>query len=106
MGKVPRSNNIKSKIKPKKKPAFDAQAFLDSAGVARKVAEFKKKEAIFSQGDPANDVLYKSPHRSETLSNAVFFCVVAERTVGHLQHFRSADANSFSRLCRQVLNFR
>jgi CRP-like cAMP-binding protein len=58
MGKVPRSNNIKSKIKPKKKPAFDAQAFLDSAGVARKVAEFKKKEAIFSQGDPANDVLY------------------------------------------------
>ena len=37
---------------------FDAQAFLDSAGVARKVAEFKKKEAIFSQGDPAKHVLY------------------------------------------------
>jgi CRP/FNR family cyclic AMP-dependent transcriptional regulator len=58
MGKVPRSNNVKSKIKPAKNPAFDAQAFLDSAGVARKVTEFKKKEAIFSQGDPAKNVLY------------------------------------------------
>ena len=41
-----------------KAPVFDAQAFLDSAGVARKVTEFKKKEAIFSQGDPAKNVLY------------------------------------------------
>jgi CRP/FNR family cyclic AMP-dependent transcriptional regulator len=39
-------------------PVFDAQAFLDSAGVARKVAEFKKKETIFLQGDPAKNVLY------------------------------------------------
>ena len=37
---------------------FDAQAFLDSAGVARKVKEFEKKEAIFSQGDAAKNVLY------------------------------------------------
>jgi CRP/FNR family cyclic AMP-dependent transcriptional regulator len=42
----------------KKVPVFNAQAFLDSAGVARKVTEFKKKEAIFSQGDPAKNVLY------------------------------------------------
>ncbi len=41
-----------------KAPAFDAQAFLDSAGVARKVREFKKKETIFSQGDSAKNVLY------------------------------------------------
>jgi CRP/FNR family transcriptional regulator, cyclic AMP receptor protein len=48
-----------SKNPPNKKvPVFDAQAFLDSAGVARKVTEFKKKEAIFSQGDPAQNVLY------------------------------------------------
>jgi CRP/FNR family transcriptional regulator, cyclic AMP receptor protein len=40
------------------KPAFNAQAFLDSAGVARKVVEFKKKETIFSQGDPGINVLY------------------------------------------------
>ncbi|MFZ0979980.1 MAG: Crp/Fnr family transcriptional regulator [Candidatus Acidiferrales bacterium] len=40
------------------KLAFDAQEFLDSAGVARKVAEFKKKETIFSQGDQGKQVLY------------------------------------------------
>ena len=48
-----RSKNLSMKA-----PAFDAQAFLDSAGVARKVREFKKKETIFSQGDAAKNVLY------------------------------------------------
>jgi len=42
----------------KKKDAFDAQAFLDSAGVARKVKEFKGAEAIYSQGDAAQGVMY------------------------------------------------
>lgn len=37
---------------------FNAQGFLDSAGVSRKVAEFRKKETIFSQGDLGKDVLY------------------------------------------------
>jgi CRP/FNR family cyclic AMP-dependent transcriptional regulator len=37
---------------------FNAQGFLDSAGVSRKVAEFKKKETVFSQGDPGTNVLY------------------------------------------------
>jgi len=37
---------------------FNAQDFLDSAGVARKVTEFKKKETIFSQGDPCRNVFY------------------------------------------------
>jgi CRP/FNR family transcriptional regulator, cyclic AMP receptor protein len=41
-----------------KKLAFDAQAFLDSAGVSWKAMEFTKKETIFSQGDPAANVLY------------------------------------------------
>jgi CRP-like cAMP-binding protein len=45
-------------LKTPKMPAFDAQAFLDSAGVARKVTEFKKKQTVFSQGDPARNVLY------------------------------------------------
>jgi CRP/FNR family cyclic AMP-dependent transcriptional regulator len=40
------------------KGAFNAQDFLDSAGVFRKVAEFKKKETIFSQGDLGTNVLY------------------------------------------------
>jgi len=51
-------SSIKPTIKFKGKSAFNAQAFLDSAGVARKVTEFKKKAAIFSQGDPAANVLY------------------------------------------------
>src|ERR1700740_2107605 len=38
--------------------SFNAQNFLDSAGVARKGMEFKRKEAIFSQGNPAKNVLY------------------------------------------------
>jgi CRP/FNR family cyclic AMP-dependent transcriptional regulator len=44
--------------KAKGKGAFNAQNFLDSAGVARKVTEFKKKETIFSQGDLSKNVLY------------------------------------------------
>jgi CRP/FNR family transcriptional regulator, cyclic AMP receptor protein len=46
--------------KPKnvKLPAFDAQAFLDSAGVARKPKEFKKAEVVYAQGDKAKSVLY------------------------------------------------
>jgi len=38
--------------------AFDAQAFLDSAGLSRKIAEFRRRQSIFTQGDPAEDVLY------------------------------------------------
>ncbi len=44
--------------KPNGSKVFNVQTFLDSAGVARRVAEFKKKETIFSQGDPAKNVLY------------------------------------------------
>jgi CRP/FNR family cyclic AMP-dependent transcriptional regulator len=51
-----------SKRKPvgvsKQKVAFNAQGFLDSAGVARKVQEFKRDEIIFSQGAPAASVMY------------------------------------------------
>ena len=39
-------------------PAFDAQAFLDSAGVSRKVVAFRRGETIFAQGDPAKAVMY------------------------------------------------
>jgi CRP/FNR family transcriptional regulator, cyclic AMP receptor protein len=58
MGATSKALTIKAKIKSKGKLAFDAQAFLDSAGVARKVTDFNKKQAIFSQGDPAKNVLY------------------------------------------------
>jgi CRP/FNR family transcriptional regulator, cyclic AMP receptor protein len=41
-----------------KMKAFNAQAFLDSAGVDRKVKHFKKGEIIFSQGSSAESVMY------------------------------------------------
>jgi CRP-like cAMP-binding protein len=50
--------STKPKGKSSQKLAFDAQAFLDSAGVARKVKEFKRPEAIYAQGDAAESVLY------------------------------------------------
>ena len=58
MRTVARLSNTKPKTKPKPKLAFEAQAFLDSAGVARKVKEFKKAEVVFSQGDAAQSVMY------------------------------------------------
>ena len=38
--------------------SFDPQAFLDTAGVARKIAEFRKGESIYSQGEAAESVMY------------------------------------------------
>ncbi len=52
------ASNVNPKSLSKKKDAFDAQTFLDSAGVARKVKEFKGAEVIYSQGDAAKGVLY------------------------------------------------
>jgi CRP/FNR family cyclic AMP-dependent transcriptional regulator len=52
------SSNIKSKRKSTQKRVFDAQAFLDSAGVSRKVAEYRRSQKIYSQGDPATSVMY------------------------------------------------
>ena len=45
-------------LKNAKLPVFDAQAFLDSAGVARKVVEYRRSQKIYSQGDPATSVIY------------------------------------------------
>jgi CRP/FNR family cyclic AMP-dependent transcriptional regulator len=52
------SSKTKSKIKLKENRAFDVQAFLDSAGVARKVVEYRKSQKIYTQGDPATSVIY------------------------------------------------
>lgn len=37
---------------------FSVEQFLQSAGVARKVSEFERKQTIFSQGDSGKTVLY------------------------------------------------
>jgi len=45
-------------FKFKKTRAFDPQAFLDTAGVSKRVAEYRRGESIFNQGDVAGTVLY------------------------------------------------
>src|SRR6266700_3925446 len=53
---------LKMKIKkPKTNGAlasFNAQAFLDTAGVARKVMDYRRGESIYSQGEAAETVMY------------------------------------------------
>ena len=48
---APKKRNLRS-------PAFDVKVFLDSAGLGRKLVKFRAKEIIFTQGRPANNVLY------------------------------------------------
>ena len=45
-------------MKKPKKPGFNAQAFLDSTGIARKVVELEKKASIYAQGQPSDHVMY------------------------------------------------
>jgi CRP/FNR family transcriptional regulator, cyclic AMP receptor protein len=54
------TKKLKTELRlPAKKPAsFDPQAFLDSAGVLKKIAEYRRGESIFTQGDMANTVMY------------------------------------------------
>jgi len=51
-------SNKKSNSISEKKGGFNAQAFLDSAGVERKIKEFKGGEVVYSQGDAAKSVMY------------------------------------------------
>ena len=52
------SKNRQSRSMSAQKGAFNVQAFLDSAGVARKIVKFRRSEKIYSQGDPARGVKY------------------------------------------------
>jgi len=45
-------------MKTAKESVFDAQAFLDSTGVARKIVEYQKNGTIFTQGDASQYVMY------------------------------------------------
>ena len=49
--------NIKSQQKHEERTAFDVRV-LDSAGVARKVVEYRESQKIYSQGDSAESVMY------------------------------------------------
>jgi CRP/FNR family cyclic AMP-dependent transcriptional regulator len=60
--KTPRSVSVRARRSEKKAPsaipAFNAQVFLDSAGVARTIKKLKGTEAVYSQGDAATSILY------------------------------------------------
>ena len=47
-----------SKSPPGNKAGFNAQAFLDSAGVARKIKEVERAGVVYSQGEAAKNVMY------------------------------------------------
>ncbi len=49
---------IPSTSKSDNKRIVNAQAYLTSVGLARKVVEYRRLEKAYSQGDPATDVLY------------------------------------------------
>ncbi len=57
---MPRATAKRTKqlLSTRKKTAFDVHAFLDSAGLARKIIKFVKAEKIYSQGDAATRVHY------------------------------------------------
>ena len=40
------------------RPDFDVQAFLKSAGAARRVATYQEEQVVFSQGQPSDTVFY------------------------------------------------
>ena len=45
-------------MQPKAKGAFNAQAFLNSAGIGREIVSYRRGEVIFSQGDASETILY------------------------------------------------
>ena len=47
------------------KPAFDAAAFLMSAGLGRKIVHLAPEQHFFSQGDPANSIFYLQEGRAK-----------------------------------------
>ena len=59
MSRALAEKNGRRRNRRKRLPApFNAQAFLDSVGVAKTFVEYGRGETIFTQGDPCDHVLY------------------------------------------------
>ena len=58
---------------------FNVRAFLDSAGIARQIVNYRRDDVIFTQGDPCEHVLYiqKGAVKLSVLSKAGREAVVA-----------------------------
>ena len=46
------------RVRSSERPAFDAKAFLETAGAARRVVSYPKGTVVFSQGAPSDAVMY------------------------------------------------
>jgi CRP-like cAMP-binding protein len=60
---APRARNLQNlkkeaPMESKKKSGFDPRTFLSKVGKGRTIAEYRKSQAIFSQGDPADALFY------------------------------------------------
>ena len=51
-------NDITSPLRSKKSRAFNARAFLASAGLARTIVAYRRNQKVYSQGDLATTVMY------------------------------------------------
>src|SRR5580698_9651982 len=58
MRAVTKSNDITSALRSPKVRPFNAHAFLESAGVARTIIEYRRSQRLYSQGDLAATVMY------------------------------------------------
>jgi CRP/FNR family transcriptional regulator, cyclic AMP receptor protein len=58
MKAVTKPNDITPALRPAKGRPFNAHAFLESAGVARTIVEYRRSQRLYSQGDLAATVLY------------------------------------------------
>jgi CRP-like cAMP-binding protein len=53
---VPKSSKLARQ--PKIEAAFDVEEYLSNAGASRRIAKYKKGQALFSQDDPCDEVWY------------------------------------------------
>src|ERR1700726_361013 len=70
--------------KSQRNSTFDAQAFLDSASISKKITEFRVGETIFRQGDPSEHIFYiqKGGVKLSVLNNIGREAVIAVLVLG------------------------
>jgi CRP-like cAMP-binding protein len=66
-------------VTPKRKPLFDPKLFLAKIGHGRRILDYRKDQAVFSQGDPGDAIFYihKGKVKLTVVSNAGKEAVIA-----------------------------
>jgi CRP-like cAMP-binding protein len=74
----------KPSVEPTARAGFDVEAYLESAGGKRQVAQYRRGAVVYAQGDPAADVRYiqKGTIKLSVLSSTGKEAVVAMLTAG------------------------